>query len=253
MSVSQASEVVRTLWSGRSKSAAGMSDAANMRPDDDLDEDEDEHDQEDYRVHLGEHERARRDSNPQPLGLGPPHNCWHSPWSGAHMGPAGQVGCTAGCGWGFEADLIPAHSPMMSRTRMIHPIPRPPIHWLPERPCPHGHRLWRPLRQALREQVTRPPTTSRTPSKIAISTIEAASPSVSGTLHPSTAGWVMPILPPPWCLSPSSDLRITRVFPSVARGFQVGAVSGWQHGTVRWVTENDAKVCAPGARATRRR
>ncbi len=53
----------------------------------------------------------------------PPHNCWHSPWRGAHMGPAGQVGCTAGCGWGFEADLIPVHSPMMSRARMIHPIP----------------------------------------------------------------------------------------------------------------------------------
>jgi hypothetical protein len=31
------------------------------------------------------------------------------------MGPAGQVSCTAGCGWGFEAaaDLIPLHSPMM--------------------------------------------------------------------------------------------------------------------------------------------
>ena len=39
------------------------------------------------------------------------------------MGPAGQVSCTAGCGWGFEADLIPAHSPMINRTVMIHPIP----------------------------------------------------------------------------------------------------------------------------------
>ena len=55
----------------------------------------------------------------------PPHNCPHSPWRGAHMGPAGQVSCTAGCGWGFDADadLIPVHSPTMSRTRMIHPIP----------------------------------------------------------------------------------------------------------------------------------
>ena len=41
------------------------------------------------------------------------------------MGPAGQVSCTAGCGWEFEADadLIPVHSPTMSRTRMIHLIP----------------------------------------------------------------------------------------------------------------------------------
>jgi hypothetical protein len=41
------------------------------------------------------------------------------------MGPGGQVSCTAGCGWGwgFEVDLIPAHSPMMSRTMTIHPIP----------------------------------------------------------------------------------------------------------------------------------
>ena len=39
------------------------------------------------------------------------------------MGPAGQVSCTPGRGWGFEADLIPVHSPMMSRTRMIPPIP----------------------------------------------------------------------------------------------------------------------------------
>jgi hypothetical protein len=39
------------------------------------------------------------------------------------MGPAGQVGCPAGCGRGLEADLIPAHSPMMSRIMMTHPIP----------------------------------------------------------------------------------------------------------------------------------
>jgi hypothetical protein len=40
------------------------------------------------------------------------------------MGPVGQGGGgPAGCRWGFEADLIPAHRPMMSRTRMIHPIP----------------------------------------------------------------------------------------------------------------------------------
>ena len=39
------------------------------------------------------------------------------------MGPAGQVSCVAGGGWGFEADLIPAHSPMLSKTTMIHPIP----------------------------------------------------------------------------------------------------------------------------------
>jgi hypothetical protein len=40
------------------------------------------------------------------------------------MGPVGQGGGgPAGCRWGFEADLIPVHRPMMSRTRMIHPIP----------------------------------------------------------------------------------------------------------------------------------
>ena len=41
------------------------------------------------------------------------------------MGPVGHSGGggPAGCGWGFEADLIPAHRPMVSRTRMIHPIP----------------------------------------------------------------------------------------------------------------------------------
>lgn len=38
------------------------------------------------------------------------------------MGPAGQPTCTPPGGWGFEASL-PAHSPMMSRTRMINPIP----------------------------------------------------------------------------------------------------------------------------------
>ena len=38
------------------------------------------------------------------------------------MGPAGQVSCTPPRGGGFEASF-PAHSPMMSRTRMIHPIP----------------------------------------------------------------------------------------------------------------------------------
>jgi hypothetical protein len=40
------------------------------------------------------------------------------------MGPVGQGGGggPAGCGWGLEADLIPAHRPMMSRTRTI------PIH-----------------------------------------------------------------------------------------------------------------------------
>jgi len=46
---------------------------------------------------------------------------WHRFWRGAHMGPAGQVSCTPPGGWGFEASF-PAHSPMMSRTRMIHPI-----------------------------------------------------------------------------------------------------------------------------------
>jgi len=56
-------------------------------------------------------------------GAWPPHNCPHSPWRGAHMGPAGHVSCVAGGGWGFEADLIPAHSPMLSRTRKTHPIP----------------------------------------------------------------------------------------------------------------------------------
>jgi hypothetical protein len=39
------------------------------------------------------------------------------------MPPAGQFGGPAGCGWGVEADLIPAHSPMMSRTTMTDPIP----------------------------------------------------------------------------------------------------------------------------------
>jgi len=41
------------------------------------------------------------------------------------MAPVGQSGGggPAGCGWGLEADLIPAHRPMMSRTRTIPPIP----------------------------------------------------------------------------------------------------------------------------------
>jgi hypothetical protein len=41
------------------------------------------------------------------------------------MGPVGQGGGggPAGCGRGFETDLIPAHSPMMSRARTMHPIP----------------------------------------------------------------------------------------------------------------------------------
>jgi hypothetical protein len=38
------------------------------------------------------------------------------------MGPAGQVSCTPPGGWGSDASF-PAHSPMMSRIRMIHPIP----------------------------------------------------------------------------------------------------------------------------------
>jgi hypothetical protein len=51
-----------------------------------------------------------------------PHGGGHSGWRGANMGPVGQGGGgPAGCRWGFEADLIPAHRPMMSRTRMIHP------------------------------------------------------------------------------------------------------------------------------------
>jgi hypothetical protein len=42
------------------------------------------------------------------------------------MGPVGKVSGTVGCGWGFEADLIPTLSPMTSRTKMVHatPIPR---------------------------------------------------------------------------------------------------------------------------------
>ena len=145
------------------------------------------------------------------------------------MGPAGQVGCTAGCGWGFEADLIPAHSPMMSRTRMIHPIPRPPIHWLPERPCPHGHRLWRPLRQALREQVSEAPEGEQDAEHDRNQQDRGRKSFHVPNVTPTTADRPMPILPPPWCLSPSSDLRITRVFPCVARGFQVGAVSADFH------------------------
>jgi hypothetical protein len=39
------------------------------------------------------------------------------------MGPAGQVSWVAGGGWGVEADPIPAHSPMLSRTRKTDPIP----------------------------------------------------------------------------------------------------------------------------------
>jgi len=73
------------------------------------------------------------------------------------MGPAGQVSCTAGCAWWFESDLIPAQSPMMSTTRMIHPIP---IHRFPG--CLGGHVRMvtgsrRSLRQALREQVNEAP------------------------------------------------------------------------------------------------
>ena len=109
-------------------------------------------------------------------GAWPPHNCWHSPLRGAHMGPAGQVGCTPGCGRGFKADLIPAHSPMTSRTKTTHPTP---IHRFTGFLGGYTDRFGR--RSASRK--TRPPTTSRTPSKIAISRTEAASPSMCRTLH----------------------------------------------------------------------
>jgi hypothetical protein len=39
------------------------------------------------------------------------------------MAPVGQFSGPPGGGWGFEADLIPTHSPMMSRTKRIHPVP----------------------------------------------------------------------------------------------------------------------------------
>ena len=100
------------------------------------------------------------------------------------MPPVGQLGSgLAGCGWGFEAGLIPAHRPMMSRTRMNPPNPNPPIYRLPGR-------LRRSLRQALREQVNEAPITSSALSKITISRTDAASPSIFRTLHPSTADWV---------------------------------------------------------------
>lgn len=100
----------------------------------------------------------------------------HSPWKGTQMPPVGQTSGPAGRGWGFEAGLIPAHSPMVSRTRTSPPIP---IHRFTGLLGGSGDRLGR--RCASRK--TRPPTTSRTPSKIAISRTEAASPSMSRTLH----------------------------------------------------------------------
>jgi len=99
-----------------------------------------------------------------------------NPWKGAQMPPVGQTSGPAGCGWGLEAGLIPAHSPMVSRTRTSPPIP---IHRFTGFLGGSGDRLDR--RCASRK--TRPPTRRRTPSKIAISRTEAASPSISRTLH----------------------------------------------------------------------
>ena len=60
-----------------------------------------------------------------PLGLDwLPHNCPHSPCMSVQMPPVGQFRSgLAGCGWEFEAGLIPAYRPMMNRTRMTPPIP----------------------------------------------------------------------------------------------------------------------------------
>ena len=88
------------------------------------------------RPRAGRPGRGRADRAPGPVTARrawPPHYCSHSFWIGVQMLPVGQFSCPGGCGWGFEADLIPTHSPMMSRTRMIDPIPNPPIHRLPGR------------------------------------------------------------------------------------------------------------------------
>jgi hypothetical protein len=105
------------------------------------------------------------------------------------MGPAGQVSCTAGCGWAFEADadLIPAHSPMMSRARMIHPGPAPPILWLPGRIC-------RSLRQALREQVNEAPNHEQDAEQDRNQQDRGHKSFHVPNVTPSTTDWGMPIL-----------------------------------------------------------
>ena len=91
------------------------------------------------------------------------------------MGPAGQVSWVAG-GWGVEADPIPAHSPMPSRTRKTHPNPEPPIHWLPGR-------LRRSLRPALCEQINEAPDHEQDAEQDRNQQAEASSPSMFRTLH----------------------------------------------------------------------
>jgi hypothetical protein len=117
----------------------------------------------------------------------PPHNCRHSPWRSTHVDPAGQVSCTAGCGWGFEADLIPAHSPMMSRTRTIPPIPI-------RRFTGFLGRLRRSLRQALREQVNEAPDHEQDAEQDRNQHDRGRKPFHVPNVTPSTADWGMPIL-----------------------------------------------------------
>ena len=103
------------------------------------------------------------------------------------MDPDGQGGCTAGCGWGFEADLIPAHSPMMSRTTIDPSNPNPPIHWLPGR-------LRRSLRQALREQVNEAPNHEQDAEQDRNQHDRGRKPFHVPNVTSSTADWGMPIL-----------------------------------------------------------
>ena len=140
----------------------------------------------------------------------PPHNCPHSPWRGAHMGPGGQVSCTAGCGWGFEADadLIPAHSPMLSRTRMIPPIP---IHRF------LGFRAARVAAGVAQvgRRGPRPRAGRRARSQSAGPRPQVLPCPERYTVH---CGLGDANIAGPWCSSPSSDLRITSVYGPLVSG-----------------------------------
>jgi len=92
------------------------------------------------------------------------------------MGPAGQVSCVAGGGWGFEADVIPAHSPMLSRPgRSIQSQSADSLASWADMPIA--------LAGVARAGKRGPRPRAGRRGKIAISTTEAATPSMSQTLH----------------------------------------------------------------------
>lgn len=154
-----------------------------------------------------------------PKGLAwPPHNCPHSPWRGAQMAPVGQTSGLAGCGWGFEADLIPAHSPMMSRTRTS--LQSQSTDQMASRAAPAiasagvaraGKRGPQPRagRRARSQSAGPRPQVLPCPERYTVH-IGLGHANISGLL----------------CSSPPSDLRITSVFSCVGRGLETGTAGG---------------------------